>query len=428
MRSLFLNKVYEDNSWDFRTADTKTTVQGFHSYPAMMIPQVAKRLIELYGKKKGILLDPFCGSGSSLVEAKLKGLCSYGIDINPLARLIAKVKTTLIEPKKIEKYIREVKSEIGKALCKFPSAKNQIKTPDFKNIDFWFKKEVIKKLAILKDIILRVSIDNSDIRDFLLVVFSHTVRECSNTRSSEFKLYRMPKEKLVNYNPDVFQIFLEKLEYNYRGMLAFYDECTKLKNYKDIWVKILNEDTRKKTSIPSESIDIVVTSPPYGDSRTTVAYGQFSRLSSQWLGIDHSKHDIDKISLGGTPIENLDNHIDSINLNRVLNEIAQKDLKRAKEVLSFYIDLDKCMKEIKRVMKPKGYICIVVGNRTVKEVQIPTDKILVEMSRKYNLHHIETIIRNIPNKRMPSKNSPTNIRGRLSSTMVKEYIVILKNG
>lgn len=77
-------------------------------------------------------------------------------------------------------------------------------------------------------------------------------------------------------------------------------------------------------------------------------------------------------------------------------------------------------------MKPKGYVCMVVGNRTVKGVQIPTDKYLVEMSYNYGIFHKETVIRNIPNKRMPSKNSPTNVKGELSSTMVKEYIVILR--
>jgi len=426
MKIATANRIYEDNSWDFRTEDTKTTTQGIHSYPAMMIPQIARRLIELYSKEGEILLDPFCGSGSSLVEAKLKGLFSYGIDINPLARLIAKVKTTLIEPELFKKYVNELKSKIINTEIKNSFNKINIDLPESINLEFWFKKEVIRKLAILKELINEVSEKNEDIRDFFMATFSHTVRDASNTRNGEFKLYRIPAEKLENYNPDVFKIFLEKLDYNSKALNNFYYECTKIKNYKNIWTKILNEDTRNETSLLPESINIIVTSPPYGDSRTTVAYGQYSRLSAEWLGLNNQKNDIDKISLGGQIVVTLENQIDSKSLNEILKKISQQETKRAKEVLSFYIDLDKCMNEIKRVMKPKGYVCMVVGNRTVKGIQIPTDKILVEMSYKYGLLHQETIIRNIPNKRMPSKNSPTNIKGELSSTMVKEYIVILR--
>lgn len=429
MKKKIINKIYEDNSWDFRTEDTKTTSQGIHNYPAMMIPQIAMRLIESYSPKKGgVLLDPFCGSGSSLVEARIKGLSSYGVDINPLARLIAKVKTTLINPDIIQKYMSKLKSEIDNAYFSNPFSTDNFEIPNFNGngIEFWFKKEVIKNLSLLKNLILKISGNNRDIRNLFLVSFSYTVRECSNTRSGEFKLYRIPEEKLNNYNPDVFKTFIEKLNYNYQAINNFYKECKK-QNGNNIWVKILNEDTRQKTSIPEKSIDLIVTSPPYGDSRTTVAYGQYSKLSSEWLGLNNNKKDIDKISLGGQIVNSLENQLGSESLNTSLKDIAEQDEKRAREVLSFYIDLDKCLAEIKRVMKPKGYVCMVVGNRTVKGVQIPTDKILVEMSYNYGIFHKETVIRNIPNKRMPSKNSPTNVKGELSSTMVKEYIVILRN-
>src|SRR3989338_790503 len=90
--------------WDFKKADTKEYTNCIHTYPAMMIPQIARRLIYLYGKNAKTLLDPFCGSGTSLVEASLtnhiKG--AYGFDLNPLAILISKVKTTKTDPKKLE--------------------------------------------------------------------------------------------------------------------------------------------------------------------------------------------------------------------------------------------------------------------------------------------------------------------------------------
>jgi hypothetical protein len=191
---------------------------------------------------------------------------------------------------------------------------------------------------------------------------------------------------------------------------------------------LLDEDSREKTSIPAHCVDIIVSSPPYGDSHTTVAYGQFSRLSLEFLGYDEtSVRTIDKVSLGGVPSKTVIHDLKSKALSKTIEDIKAKDAKRVQEVLSFYEDFNHCVKEIDRVMKIDGYICFVVGNRTVKGVKIPTDEIIVELFKAQNTYdHIQTIIRNIPNKRMPSKNSPTNVIGKLESTMNEEYIVILK--
>lgn len=412
---------YKDTSWDFRTADTKTTTQCFHPYPAMMIPQVAHRLIDTYGKKGGILLDPFCGSGSSLVEAKIVGLNSIGIDINPLARLIAKVKTTPIDISILNNYFKELQDFITNKIVELGFNQIDVEIPSFFNIEFWFKPEVSKRLKIIKDAI--DNINDKDIKDFFMVAFSETVREVSNTRNGEFKLLRLSKDKLEYYNPDVLPIFLNKVQRNIHGIEGFLKVCNK-----DVWVKILDEDTKEIKSIPQSSIDIVVTSPPYGDSKTTVAYGQFSRLSLQWIGFDGRVSQIDTDSLGGKIVPSLNHTLKSNSLNSTLDQISSIDQRRVREVLSFYIDLEECIREIAKVVKNNGYVCIVVGNRTVKGVQIPTDEIIVELFCQYNFIHERTIIRNIPNKRMPSLNSPTNIKGKVSSTMNNEYIVILKKG
>ena len=87
-------KKYKDESWDFRESDTKEYTHCFHTYPAMMIPQIARKLLKKYGTEGGWILDPYCGTGTSLVEASLFGMHSVGCDINPLVRLIATAKST----------------------------------------------------------------------------------------------------------------------------------------------------------------------------------------------------------------------------------------------------------------------------------------------------------------------------------------------
>lgn len=96
------SKKYRDETRDFRTANTKKYTHCFHPYPAMMIPQVAERILDEFGQNSKILFDPYCGSGTSLVEANLRGINAIGTDINPLARLIAKVKTTIIPLKMLD--------------------------------------------------------------------------------------------------------------------------------------------------------------------------------------------------------------------------------------------------------------------------------------------------------------------------------------
>lgn len=186
------------------------------------------------------------------------------------------------------------------------------------------------------------------------------------------------------------------------------------------------EDTRKKTSVPEDYIDLIVTSPPYGDSRTTVAYGQFSRLSLKWLGFDEKAVNIlDSMLLGGLKTD-MDWRIITPTLSEYVTKIEKKDSKRANDVLSFYVDLDKCFIELSRVTKKGARICMVVGNRTVKGYQIPTHKIVQELGEDHDMKHVTTIFRNIPSKRIPLKNSPSNKRGELSNTMTQEAIVILQ--
>ncbi|MFH1258325.1 MAG: hypothetical protein ABII74_00680 [Elusimicrobiota bacterium] len=173
----------------------------------------------------------------------------------------------------------------------------------------------------------------------------------------------------------------------------------------------------------------MITSPPYGDSRTTVAYGQFSRLSAQWLDLLPSDTlDIDKILLGGKNSININDPIlnESETLKNSIEHIVNKDLTRAKDVLSFYIDLNKSLKQAYKILKPQKYFCLIVGNRTVKELILKTDMIICEFAEKMGFTSQGILYRTIPNKRMPLKNSPTNEAGKTGFTMQKESIVLLK--
>lgn len=443
--------------WDFKDVDIKELTHGIHNYPAVMVYPISRNIIKIIEKYQPVetILDPFMGSGTILVEGMVNNFSKvYGNDLNPLAKLISEVRTTPIEPNSLNKITKSIIEQVEQEFLKYENIlsninseinskfditekkgwgdnapeiltehlNGKIETPDFKNIGYWFIPSVIVELQIIKDII-KENIEDEKIRKFMMVAFSETVRLASNRRNGEFKMYRMKKEKIYNFKPNTKEIFKNTLLCYVQKMNDFHNVYNK-----NTEVYITNEDSRVLSYIPDNSIDIMITSPPYGDSRTTVAYGEFSRVSLQWLDLeDKEVMGIDKSLMGGKKFrKGFEYDLKSKTLNNNLNKIKNEDLIRAGDVYSFYKDLDKCLKAIAKKMKKNSYQFWVVGNRTVKKEILLTDKILTELGEQYGLTHVITLGRNIPNKVMPSLNSPSNISGEKVSTMTNEHIVVLR--
>ena len=408
------NLKYRDETWDLQNADTKEYTHCFHTYPAMMIPQIARRLLKEYGVEGGWLLDPYCGRGTSLVEASLFGMHSVGCDINPLVRLIATAKSTPICLSTLDKTLSELNEDLFQIEFredKVPDAP----IPDILNLEYWFSEKVIKSLAYLRNWVSKV--EDEAVQNFILVAFSETVREVSYTRNGEFKLYRMSAKKLENFNPDVFGTFSKKFSRNRHGLAAF------LEKQKSVEVSVSDTNTAQgelPMPRPLGGYDLVITSPPYGDSHTTVVYGQFSRLAAEWIGLPNARK-IDKLAMGGQRSKEM---LADSPVSSAIEKIRAVDEKRACEVSAFYIDLGRSINSVAQVLSPNATLCYVVGNRRVKGVMLPTDAFIVSAFRRHGFIHKATIVRNIPNKRMPKKNSPTNVTGETAITMHEENIVI----
>lgn len=406
---------------DFLKSDTRQFTHGFHQYPAKMIPQVANALIDEYGRNATLLLDPYCGTGTSLVEANIKGLNAIGSDLNPLARLLSKVKTTPIEVQTLEFHLEDFYKYLFPYRYGF-KPKDNIVITNFPRIDFWFSKGVKEKLSIIKTYIKQI--ENIDICDFFKVAFSQTVRECSFTRNNEFKLYKMPNEQIKNFKPDPYGVMENILGANYLGLKNFIEEKKDLKS-KTIVCDFNSTFRVPKRIIKDNSIDLVVTSPPYGDSSTTVAYGQFSALSNQWLDFMENGRSLDKELMGGISHKKL-KHFQSKILNQNIEDIRKEDRKRALEVISFYSDYERSIKNIALTIKPNGFACYVVSNRNVKGQVLQTDEITKDMFNQFGFRHINTSYRKISNKRLPRYNSSDGKKGQKTELMNIESIVVMQ--
>lgn len=412
-KSMYNRKI--DDFWSFKTADTKEYTHCYHSYPAMMIPQVARTLLADYAPegKLALVLDPYAGSGTTLVESSIIGVKSIGTDLNPLARFMSKVKNTHYS-------LEDIQAASGSLLTSIiiynPA---EVKNTDFSRISnytFWYTEDSLYKLAYLNQIILELK---PEIQDFFLLCLSETVREVSFTRNGEFKRYKMSAKQLEKFNPDVFAIFERKVQRNTKGLEAF-------NNTGDTDLASIYS-FNSSNEIPSEiiaegSVDMVVTSPPYGDSHTTVAYGQFSRWANEWFDFENAKS-LDRLLMGGVISKEVQFETESI--KEELELIKNQDEKRYYEVISFLNDYWNSIQNVAKVIRKGGRVCYVVGNRRVKSIQINLDYFTAEMFEKCGFKHEITIVREIPNKRMPSKNSPTNKTGEKVETMSNEYIVIL---
>lgn len=455
------------NFWDFKNEETRTYTHGIHNYPAMMVSPISRNIIKIMQEIKPInsLLDPFSGSGTVLVEGMLAGINKIsGNDINPLALMLSKAKTTPVDTKKLHsiydnlnKRLIELKLKYDFVLESIDSymmdilqlniasskgwgdnalayvqeflSKNkvEIEVPNFKNIGYWFKPKVLLCLSIIKSEIKKI--EDEAIKNYIFVAFSETVRLVSNRRNGEFKMFRMPEKKVLSFNPDVFLEFQKILNKNIIKMDEFTQALVEEKN-KSV-VSVYSDNSCSLEHIEDNAYDLIITSPPYGDSRTTVAYGEFSRLSLQWIDLfalsEKQIMGVDKSLMGGKKYRNgFEFKLSSDSLKTALQNIMERDVERAGDVYSFYQDLDLAIASIARKTKVGGYNFWVVGNRTVKNELLRTDIIISELAYSHGMKSVYTIKRNIGNKVMPCRNSPSNVVGDTNKTMTTENIVILR--
>ncbi len=254
---------------------------------------------------------------------------------------------------------------------------------------------------------------------------SEVIRKVSLTNHNGFKLHRDKQKLKENFNPNVMWQFENIASRNIFLMKEFYERTKNSKTK----IEIIQADSRFLQKVEPNSIDFILTSPPYGDSKTTVAYGQFSRLSWQWIQNDSSIFKLDESLLGGS-IKEKNKIIEILEYSKTLNlqyeEIQTRDFKRANEVLSFYSDLYQTLECAYSYLKKNKYLAFVTGNRTVKNVFLRTDLIIKEFSQNLGFNVEKILYRNIINKRMSEKNSPTNKPGEIANTMLKENIIFLR--
>jgi len=161
--------VTEGQEWNFHDANTAEFLHSLHPYPAKFIPQIPRKAIETWTEPGELVCDPFCGCGTTLLEASLLGRPSVGVDNNAVAVLVSKAKTALYTTSDL-KAGRKFASSLESRLASVQPKKELI--PDNPNFLYWFGTEVLQRLSAIKSLILE---ENEPLHTLLLAAFSSII-------------------------------------------------------------------------------------------------------------------------------------------------------------------------------------------------------------------------------------------------------------
>jgi DNA modification methylase len=422
----------DEIDWTFHSANTQYLTHGLHPYPARMIPQIPATIFDFFKRKQVIqpgdrAYDPFSGSGTTAVEARLHGLHAEANDINPLACMLTLAKAIPLGEAELTSVRRALFDGLEEQLaesCRTDGA--EVDVPEIR--DGWFPEPQLTHLCRIRETLDEFESEfGTDLIRFLRVGLSITARKASFQRNGEYKRYRIPEADRDDFDPDVYSIFSTVTKDNIDRMLAYSEQVDP-----DLTTTVHYADSRQAVDhgVETSSADIVITSPPYGDHSTTVAYGQFSQDPAIIAG-DHTYDEmkrVDKVGLGGSegglePLDELEEWSES--LSSTLDVLRQND-GRAVDAMQFFRDYFEVMKQVARILKSGQPVAWVVANRTMSRVTIPTHLITRELCEHLGFEHEVSLPREIPTKTLPWENAPENVPGLKGDLMAEENIVVMR--
>lgn len=420
---------------------------AMHRYPARLFPYIPIFFLSnsTFATEDDTVLDPFAGSGTVLLESIvhpfIKRNC-YGVEINPLARLIAKVKTTPLETCLLEEKARNLFKQLE-------SFSEKIFIPEFKNRDMWFSPTVQKELAKIKVCIERL--DEDDYKDFFLVCFSSIIRKVSLADRSIPPPVLIKPEKFRN-NPERYtrikNLFDQK--YNSHPILEFKNTVKKnikrmgaLSGVEDVFLgntksEIIWDDARelkhckiktrgrldKKNArdIKKNSIGLVITSPPYISAQK---YVRTTRLEMLWLGLlkEDNLPIVDRNTIGTERVSKNQESIADVGIAEIdtmgLN-IYKKNRERGSIFLKYFHDMRTVFHRLNDVLKSDGKIVMVIGNNKILGKTIKSFELIGKIAGKENFNLKGVLVDKIRSRGFLTKRHETG------GLITEEYILIIE--
>lgn len=417
-----------DKSWSFSEISTKETsyiTHSYYSYPAKFIPQIVSRLINEYSNKNDLIVDPFMGSGTTIVESIINFRKAIGVDISEIAYLVSKVKSTPINNNSLLKEFTIIEKDLYNRFSnhfEYYSNISKQYIPNNPRIDYWFRENQKIKLGI---ILKRINeIKDKDIKDFFYVAFAQILKNTSIWLQKSVKPTRDNLKKDIN------------------PLQLFISVSKKMIDKNQQFISLINDDIIRNISkfrklycldafnipVKNNSVDLIITSPPYV---TSYEYADLHQLPSLWFNYLVDINEFRRKFIGS--FSRINGSKVDLNSNIAQNIISSfGNLKKALEINNYFADMKQCFIKMKDILKRHKYLCLIIGNTKYKDIDIVNHSVFIEQLKYLGFKIEKVIAREISSKMLPSARDPKTGRFAKTSRRNKvyvhpmEYIIIAK--
>lgn len=373
-------------------------------YPAKFHPPVIAELIARYTQPGNLVLDPFCGSGTALVEATVRGRRSVGIDVDPVAVAVSRAKTRLYDPVALEHAAGLLLSRLGVHLRsdeeyekrQFEDLEEEeyvralsygdLWVPEIPRLQHWFRRYVIVDLAWLLHEIKSLDVDEG-LRELFAVVFASIIRNSSNAdpvpvSGLEVTSHMRRRDKAGRIiNP--FALFSNALR---KAVKAIEDYAGQAQSMQE--PKVLCGDA---TALPSElacHADAVITSPPYA---TAVDYYRRHQLEMFWLALTLTQQDRLSVLpkyIGRHKVSMKDPRLSGAWESQGIagqweSKMRAISVERANAFKHYAISMRRVFDQLKDRVVIGGAVVFVVGHSRWNGAPIPTVELFIELARPF---------------------------------------------
>lgn len=407
---------------DGKVGNRDLSTHWLHSYPAKMFHRIPQQIFSALDKNdRAVVLDPFCGSGTVLIEAALRGNDAIGVDINPLARLLTTVKSTPLPPSELQR--------LGELLLARARAYPEYALKD-EFLDFWFKREA--QISLFK---LRRAIDDirtPNYRNFFLITFSSIIRRCSladpaippPVRLSQGRIHKANGRYKRHFtlaqalsSQTVYDHFHTALLNNIRR-LGRLDLCRNLGR-----VQVLEAPSEAaSTTLDRHSVDLILTSPPYCGAQK---YVRTLKLELYWLGYKKCEiATVDCKTLGTERISKARevNQLLTGNVRQddLIRRVWKRNPVRATMLSAYFHYLKRFLRECHRILRPTGDAFVTLGTSHVAGIKVDMADYFSTLAEDIGFDYVTTLIDSIPSRGL------LTARHRSSGTIDDEQVVWLK--
>jgi DNA modification methylase len=404
-----------NNDLSFREGK-RNLIHSLHAFAAKFPPQLPRYFIEGLTAPGDTVLDPMVGSGVTIVEAWLLGRNAIGVDLDPLARLISKVRTREYDSEVVIEAGKEVLNRAKRIiqLTYFPQAMlEQYDTATRNFVNYWFPESIQIELAAL---ILAIRDEPEEyLRELFQLIFSSTiVTKSGGVTLARDLAHSRPHRVADKTTKNAFTMFSSQLN---RAIKAIKEIELLPKGC----AEVISGDCRS-LPLPSESVDLIVTSPPYANA---IDYMRAHKFSLVWFGEDiKALSTLRSQYIGSEKWGNGYSVELPIDVEQTIDILEQRDPSKTRILKKYYYDMGLALKEMYRVLKPEHVAIMVVGPSTMRGLRIETHNHLASIASKSGFEVVNNVRRTLDrNRRMMPVGLTHNNNSIIEQRIHEEFVI-----